>query len=70
MEAHENDVICLSLQDRFVDFRTVGVAILIHQGKNTDIDTFLLGRRALGSGVKKVLLNACIGLVKAKGKPL
>lgn len=54
------DILYVSLKDRFGDMGIVGAAILKHENGDSDIDTFLLSCRALGRGVEKVLLKACL----------
>jgi FkbH-like protein len=66
-ESATSDVLCLRLKDRLGDYGIVGAAVLSRDGKQADIDTFLLSCRVIGRGVEDALLYACLKTAKLRG---
>jgi FkbH-like protein len=60
--AQDPDAVVLRLQvrDRFGDYGTVGVAILVHENRVVRLDTFLLSCRVLGRGIEDAFLDSVV----------
>jgi FkbH-like protein len=63
----DHDVLAVRVRDRLGDSGIVGLAILRHDDRQTDIDTFLMSCRVLGRGVEDSLLVACLLASRRRG---
>jgi FkbH-like protein len=63
-------VLYVKMSDRFGDLGIIGVAIVNHVEKNSELDTFLLSCRALGRGIETLLLDTCIAITQKKGREI
>jgi FkbH-like protein len=55
-------VLRLQVRDRFGDYGTVGVAILVHETDDVRLDTFLLSCRVLGRGIEDAFLDGIVSV--------
>jgi FkbH-like protein len=65
-ESSEFDVFYIKLSDRIAEMGLIGVAIIKYDGKQADIETFLLSCRALGRGVEDAFMAQILNYVKEK----
>lgn len=63
----DHDVFTVRVRDRLGDSGIVGVAIVRHGDRQSDIDTFLMSCRVLGRGVEDSLLTACLLASRRRG---
>ena len=61
------DVFYMKLRDRISEMGLIGIAILRYQGREAELDSFLLSCRALGRGAEDCLLAHCVKAAAARG---
>jgi FkbH-like protein len=67
VKGDDTDVFFLRLRDRISDLGLIGVAIVKYNGKQAEIDTFLLSCRAIGRGAEEALLSHVFTIAKLRG---
>jgi FkbH-like protein len=56
----ESDIRCVRLEDKYGDTGIVALAILIQEGEEARVDSFLMSCRVIGRKVETALLSECI----------
>jgi len=65
-KSEQNEVVTLSVKDRFGEYGLVGVAIIEFKKNQATLDTFLLSCRVIGRGIEETLLDLCINICRKK----
>jgi FkbH-like protein len=59
-------IVTLALRDRYGDMGLVGAAVLLFEGAECRVDTFLMSCRALGRGAEDALFAACVHMAAGR----
>jgi FkbH-like protein len=65
-----NSLFLLKLSDRFGEYGVVGLCLILKNGKEAIIDSFLMSCRALGREAESAFLALCLNRAAAKGAQL
>ena len=67
VSAHDHDIYCITVKDRFGDYGLVGVGILKHVNGVAEFDTLLMSCRVLGRGIETAMISYAVYLARARG---